>query len=185
MKIKIDFESKNIINKIKSDFPFFTVHRIMDVTGWLYFDSPNTPTIDKIKNTLFRLVNDVKDDFTLGTGGFDVNYKNNNYNITFTVASFFFSEKSERWDDETMENLTNLIKRVELTEIILNSNLMMLKNNEKYLFFKKVCDQFIESGSDYKYNKKLGLLFTKESDVDTLTSLYTLHFIGVDKDYTL
>jgi phage terminase large subunit len=84
-----------------------------------------------------------------------------------------------------MENLTNLIKRVELTEIILNSNLMMLKNNEKYLFFKKVCDEFIESGSDYKYDKKLGLLFTKESDVDTLTSLYTLDFIGVDKDFTL
>jgi hypothetical protein len=98
------------------------------------------------------------------------------------VASFFFSEKSERWDDETMENLTDLIKRVELTEVIFNSALMMLKNNEKYLFFKRVCNEFIESGSDYKYDKKLGLLFTKEIDVDTL---YTLHFIGVDKDFTL
>jgi len=182
MRIQVDFKYKNIINKIENGFPFFTVYRVMDVTGWQYFDSPNTPTIEKIKNTLFRLVNDVKDDFTLGTGGFDVNYKNNNYNITFTVASFFFSEKSERWDDETMENLTDLIKTVELTEVIFNSALMMLKNNEKYLFFKRVCNEFIESGSDYKYDKKLGLLFTKEIDVDTL---YTLHFIGVDKDFTL
>jgi hypothetical protein len=182
MRIQVDFKYKNIINKIENDFPFFTVYRVMDVTGWQYFDSPNTPTIEKIKNTLFRLVNDVKDDFTLGTGGFDVNYKNNNYNITFTVASFFFSEKSERWDYETMENLTDLIKTVELTEVIFNSALMMLKNNEKYLFFRRVCNEFIESGSDYKYDKKLGLLFTKEIDVDTL---YTLHFIGVDKDFTL
>lgn len=184
MKIKVDFKHKNITNKIEKDFPFSIIHRLMDVTRWKYYDSPNTPTIDKIKNTLFRLVNDVKNDYNIGTGGFDVTLKKDVYNIIFTVASFSFTNKSEDWNSEDLEYLGEFIKKVELTEVILNSNLMMLKNSEKDFFFKRECDNFIESGSGYKYDKGLGLLYTKE-EYDDESPLYTLEYIGVDKDFSL
>lgn len=184
MKIMVDFNHKNITNKIEKDFPFSIIHRIMDVTRWKYYDSQNTPTIDKIKNTLFRLVNDVKNNYNVGTGGFDVTLKNNVYNIIFTVASFSFTDKSGDWNDGDLEYLGEFIKRVELTEGILNSNLMMLKNSEKAFFISRVCDDFIESGSDYKYDKGLGFLYTKE-EYDDESPLYTLQFIGVDKDFSL
>jgi hypothetical protein len=169
MKIKIDFSYENIFNKIGEDFPFFTIHRIMDVTRWRYYDSNNTPSIDRIKETLCNLLKSVKSGECIGTGGFDVEFKNDNYNITFTISTFAFSKKSADWDNED-----------------LNSNLMMLMENEKPSFFAKKCDEFIESGKEYDYDKKLGLLLTKESyeDEDNY-AVYELKFIGVDKDFKI
>jgi hypothetical protein len=185
MKIKIDFSYENILNKIEEDFPFFTIHRIMDVTRWRYYNSNNTPSIDRIKETLYSLLKSVKSGECIGTGGFDVEFKNDNYNITFTVGTFGFSTKSADWNNEDLLYLGYFVDRVQATEIILNSSLMMLMKNEKPSFFAKKCDEFIESGKDYEYDKKLGLLFTKESYENEGEVLYELSFIGVDNDFKI
>jgi hypothetical protein len=186
MKIKIDFSYENILNKIGGDFPFFTIHRIMDVTGWKYYNSNNTPSIDQITKTLYGLLKSVKSGECIGTGGFDVELKNNNYNITFTIGTFAFSKKSADWDNGDLIYLNSFIKRVQETEVIITSNFMMIREDEKPAFFAKKCDAFIDSGKYYDYDKELGLLFTKESyeDEDNST-VYELRFIGVDKDFII
>lgn len=186
MKIKIDFSYENIFNKIREDFPFDTIYNIMDACEWRYYDSNNTPSIDRIKETLCDLLKSVKSGECIGTGGFDVEFKNDNYNITFTISTFAFSKKSADWDNEDLIYLNSFIKRVQETEIIINSILMVLMENEKPSFFAKKCDEFIESGKEYDYDKKLGLLLTKESyeDEDNY-AVYELKFIGVDKDFKI
>ena len=186
MRIKIDFSFKNIINKIEEDFPFFIVHRLMDVTKWRYYDSNNTPSIERIKETLYHLLKSIKSGETTGTGGFDVELKNDNYNITFTIATFCFSTKSDDWNNEDLTHFGFFVDKVQATEVILNSTLMMLSKNEKPSFFAKKCDEFIDSGKEYEYDKKLGLLFTKESYEDEEhCAVYELKFIGVDKDFKI
>jgi hypothetical protein len=186
MKIKIDFSYENIFNKIGEDFPFFTIHRIMDVTRWRYYDSNNTPSIDRIKETLCNLLKSVKSGECIGTGGFDVEFKNDNYNITFTISTFAFSKKSADWDNEDLSYLDTFISRVQVSEIIVGTDIQYLREFEKVHFFKRRCDNFIESGKEYDYDKKLGLLLTKESyeDEDNY-AVYELKFIGVDKDFKI
>lgn len=187
MKIKIDFSHKIITNKLDDNFPFFTIQRIMDACGWKYYDCDTTPSIERIKETLYDLVKDSKSGISVGTGGFDVEFKDNNYNILFTIGTFFYSKKSNDWDEEDLSYLDTFISRVQSSEIIVGTDIQYLRGFEKVDFFKRKCDNFIESGKDYDYDKKLGLLFTKESyeDEDNLDDLYELKFIGVNKDYKI
>jgi len=183
MKIKIDFTEKTILNLIDRDFPFFTIYRIMEATNWRWFDSPNIPTFDRIKKTLFNLINSAKKYGCAGTGGFEVEYKEGTYNIRFDVATFAFTEKSDKWDNEDLSYLSMFIDKVEATEIILNSTLALLRNSEKDIFFMRKCNEFIDSGLSYEYDKKLGLIFRKEDNDDETPSLYELIFVGVDKSF--
>ena len=186
MKIKVDFTNKNIIQVIRNNFPFATVHRLMDVTRWRYYDSNNTPSIDRIKETLCDLLKSVKSGECIGTGGFDVHLKDGNYNIKFTIATFCFTQKSTEWEYEDLSYLKKFIDKIEKTEVILSSALAMLRNGGKDLFFARECDQFIDSGLNENYLSDLGLLYTKESEGDDdHNPVYNVSFIGVDKDFKI
>ena len=185
MKIKIDFSHKIITNKLDDNFPFFTIQRIMEACGWKYYDCDTTPSIERIKETLYNLIKDSKSDISVGTGGFDVEFKDNNYNILFTVGTFFYSKKSTEWVDEDLSYLDTFISRVQSSEIIVGTDIQYLMEFEKSHFFKRRCDNFIDSGKDYDYDKKLGLLFTKDSYENEGEVLYELRFIGVDRDFKI
>jgi hypothetical protein len=156
----------------------------MEATKWRYYDSNDTPSVERLKKMLYSLVRDVREGYSLGGGGFDVKVKDNTYNIKFTIGHFNFNKKSEDWDEFYLGDLNALIGRVEDSENIINSLLGIFKKDEKELFFKKECDLFMDSGSDYYYNKKLGLLFTKE-DFEDEGFICVLDYIGVDKDYII
>jgi hypothetical protein len=185
MEIKIDFSHKIITNKLDANFPFVIVQRIMESCGWKYYDCDTTPSIERIKRTLYSLIKDSKSGISLGAGGFGVEFKDNNYNIIFTVGTFFYSKKSTEWVDEDLSYLDSFIGRVQVSEIIVGTPIQYLREFEKVAFFKRRCDNFIDSGKDYDYDKKLGLLFTKESYEDEGEVLYELRFIGVDRDYKI
>lgn len=185
MEIKIDFSHKIITNKLDDNFPFVIVQRIMEACGWKYYDCDTTPSIERIKGTLYDLIKDSKSGISVGTGGFDVEFKDNNYNILFTIGTFFYSKKSTEWVDEDLSYLDSFIGRVQVSEIIVGTPIQYLRDFEKVIFFKRRCDAFIDSGEDYDYDKKLGLLFTKESYEDEGEVLYELRFIGVDRDYKI
>jgi hypothetical protein len=185
LRIKIDFTYKNIVNKIGGDFPFYLVFNIMDELKWTYYDSKYTPTTDRLKEALYKLIMGCKEGSSTGTGGFNVNLTNDKYNVKFIIGSWIFSKKSINYNCDDLVYLDNFINKVQLTQNIIDSNMVILSNEgEKMLFFKRKCDEFIDSGEEYHYDKKLGLEFIKES-YDEEGDVYKLNFIGVEKEYKI
>lgn len=193
MKIKIDFYDRGIANTINSDFPFHVIHNIMNATGWRYYTDPhNSPSISKIKSMLYGLIDGIKpkydgsvESYNASCGGFDVERCNDCYQIKFNIASYHFSDKSYNWSSEDMEFYRDFIDKIRLTFEITGSLFRIHSYNDSIIHFKRRCDEFIDSNKDYDYDKKLGVLFVKEQYTEEGVCLYTLSFIGVDKEYQL
>lgn len=61
------------IQYIIENFDFQRIYNVMDALKWTWFDSDDTPTIDRMKQTAIHLLNEVYSrevDYSIGTGGF-------------------------------------------------------------------------------------------------------------------
>ena len=67
---------EDAIEEILEKFKFELVYDFMRRTGWTYFDSPQTPTIARLRETAGHLLTEVRkeDGGTLETGGFRAKY---------------------------------------------------------------------------------------------------------------
>ena len=73
-----DEKTEAAIEEILDQFKFELVYAYMQMTGWTYFDSQLTPTIDRLKETAEGLLKDVekKNGNSLSAGGFEAAYNN-------------------------------------------------------------------------------------------------------------
>lgn len=64
---------KDAIEEILATFNFEIVHTHMALTGWTYFDSPLTPTIERLKDTARELLEKAaeKNTTSIKGGGFE------------------------------------------------------------------------------------------------------------------
>lgn len=90
--MKTDYE--DAIERVIQGFDFGEVYSYMRSTGWTYFDSPNTPTIDRLKETARGLLQDAT---KIGTrwvrgGGFRAELVDNRSELTL---EFVLTSNSE------------------------------------------------------------------------------------------
>ena len=188
MKIKVDLSEKHLINVIDLDdsFPLITIRRMMEVVGWRYYDSEETPTIDRIKGMVLYLLKVSKSSNNVDCGGFSVSHNNGNFYLKFYIATHIFSSKSTEWDGGDLICFKEFINRLESIYYLLTSPLLLLTTREdKEAFFKRKCNEFIDSGDDYFYDKELQYSISKIDNGDGLPFVYELKFIGFDKDYCI
>lgn len=66
------------IEEILDQFKFELVYAYMKMVGWSYFDNPETPTVNKLKETAKSVLEAVekKHGYRCQTGGFEASYNN-------------------------------------------------------------------------------------------------------------
>lgn len=182
MKIKVDFSKKlNLLNNI-NDFPFDLVYNIMDSVNWSYYDSSSTPSTERTKSVLCGLMNSARAHGSSATGGFDVTYNNDIYNVKFIGASFVYNNLSDIWDNEDMIHFNKFIDHIYIISNRLNSFFNDFSSfSELSEYMKNKCDNFLHSGvmtyQDINYS------YVINRDINT--NLCEINFVVINKNFVV
>jgi len=83
---------KEHIQKIIDNFDFQKVYSVMKCLDWIWFDSDDTPTIERMKGNVFKLLKDVsdyngeyEDYYSVSSGGFKATRYEEHLELNFTI----------------------------------------------------------------------------------------------------
>jgi hypothetical protein len=184
MKIKVNFSIEKLKSQITKRFDFDLVQKLMSLTKWVYFDSVETPTIDKLKSTLFSCLKDVEEYGFVGTGGFNVEYNDKTYTVSFELTSFVCTNKSVLWDNEDHEYFKLFVDKLMILLPELGSHLQIYDRSELETFLKSSIDGFISGVNISNLHIPEELQFSLEEYNDD-DFLYTVTLIGIKREFKL
>lgn len=107
------------IQYIIENFNFEKVHKVMELLNWTWLMSNDVPTIDELKKSATRLLNDIcKEDFdTSSTGGFKVTKYDDHLELEFIISNYDSSVLNYGSEYERKKKLKTRKKKINTINI--------------------------------------------------------------------